>query len=78
MYVRIYSILCILTFSLSFLADGMLKGAITLPPCTRSVKCNILNTIVCLRSVGRNLRAEVYVIVECSYFAYTSQLTVCP
>ena len=34
-------------------------------------------SIVCSRSVGRGLRAEVYVMVECSYFAYTSQLTVC-
>ena len=38
----------------------------------------VLNTIVCSRSVGRGLRAEVYVMVECSYFAYTSRLTVCP
>ena len=36
-----------------------------------------IDTIVCSRSVGRGLRAEVYVIVECSYFAYTSR-TVCP
>ena len=27
-------------------------------------------TIVCSRSVGRGLRAEVYVMMECSYFAY--------
>ena len=30
-----------------------------------------MNAIVCSRSVGRCLRAEVYVMVECSYFAYT-------
>ena len=36
------------------------------------------STIVCSRSVGRGLRAVVYVMVKCSYFAYTSQLTVCP
>ena len=35
-------------------------------------------TIGCSRSFGRGLRAEVYVMVECSYFAYTSRLTVCP
>ena len=35
-------------------------------------------TVVCSRSVGRGLRAEVYVMVECSYFAYTLRLTVCP
>ena len=29
-------------------------------------------------SVGRGLRVEVYVMVECSYFAYSSRLTVCP
>ena len=29
------------------------------------------DTIVCSRSVGRGLRAEVYVMVECSYFVYT-------
>ena len=30
----------------------------------------IRNTaIVCSRSVGRGLRAEVYIMVECSYFA---------
>ena len=34
--------------------------------------------IVCSRSVGRGVRAEVYVMMECSYFAYTSRLTVCP
>ena len=34
--------------------------------------------IVCSRSVGCGLRAEVYVMVECSYFTYTLRLTVCP
>ena len=38
----------------------------------------VYTPIVCSRSVGRSLRAEVYVTVECSYFAYTSRLTVCP
>ena len=41
------------------------------------LRCTV-HTIVCSRSVGRGLRAEVYVMVECSYFAYTSRLTVCP
>ena len=31
--------------------------------------------IVCSHSVGCGLRVEVYVMVECSYFAYTSWLT---
>ena len=41
--------------------------------CTRQKECNRRDTatliIVCSRSVGRGLRAEVYVMVECSYFA---------
>ena len=45
----------------------------------RNVEIEIVKstTIVCSRSVGRGLRAEVYVMVECSYFGYTSRLTVC-
>ena len=35
-----------------------------------SLACYI---IACSCSVGRGLRAEVYVMVECSYFAYTSR-----